>query len=350
MKKSFCLLCCALFSAVVFEASAVDGNSQDSLRYDKSMAARAINPVSLFSLKFGRGENEVSGDKEDEKRISYGVPYAFLPLKDGSVWVLDTIARRLKHFNPTGAFLEEINLEAISSGNAPIRDFAPGPENGFYFFSTEDSKVYRTDSSGKIICEIEGLDDTWSLMSDREGNVWVDNPRMRSVFCFNPSGELVEKFHDIEGLTNIRSSDGKLFGIKGDDYSAVIYRTQAEPQKGAKIIGTDRPAAPVIEMATIRLEDASAKKIGYVDKRILGLDDRGNMYFSLVACDENGTIYQNRIYRIPENGGQFKFWEIISAPCFSPDLPRHLSVMPDGRIMGFSVQGETYNLIAYNLP
>lgn len=308
----------------------------ESLRYEKSLVSKAIRPTSLFSLKFGRGDSEVSGDAEDEKHISYGVPFAFMPMKDGSVWLLDTVSRKLKHFGPKGEFLEAVNLENISKGDSPIRDFALAPDNGFYLYSTEDRKVFRTDHTGKILCEIEGLDDTWSLNSDRSGNVWVENPRMQSVFCFNPAGELVERYGEMDGLSNVCDADGKPFGIKGDEQNAIVYKAQ-----------TASPSS-LLELASFKLENAA--KAHYVSRKILGRDEKGNLYFELVACDDEGVIHQNRIYRIPETGGPVKFFEIISRPCFSPDLPRHLAVIPDGRIMGFTTGEDAYQLFTYSLP
>ena len=114
-----------LFSFVI--AQEVELVREYEIRYEAGMFKKAIRPESLFCIPFGTGEGEVGGRVQDTLVMSEGVPFSFLPQKDGSVVLLDSINHAVKHFGSVGNHLKTVDLtELVKTEDLPMvmRDLA----------------------------------------------------------------------------------------------------------------------------------------------------------------------------------------------------------------------------------
>ncbi|OIP32046.1 hypothetical protein AUK22_00410 [bacterium CG2_30_54_10] len=324
-------------SAASFEVSTVDG-----LRFEAGLASQAIQPTKYLSLIFGAGQTQVGGAEQDTKHFSEGVPYAFLPMPDGSVWVLDSINKALKRFSPDGKVMAELNLGlVVPNGECVIRDFALAPADGFYFLSASDWKNLHTDKDGKIVSEIEGVTDARSIGQDPKGNVLIEIPVMQALLRFNPAGEIVEKFDfpqsDLFEAAVYTDLDGNPFYVKGNESSLELGKFVA--------------ASPTEELvlATFPLDLPPDRKAHYVSGKVLGVDAARNIYVELIAVDDDGVIHRHRVCKVSPEGKVTAQSDIRVIPFQSPDLPRHAAVMPDGRILGFYLKDKSYVLCTWTI-
>jgi hypothetical protein len=104
----------------------------------------------------------------------------------------------------------------------------------------------------------------------------------------------------------------------------------------------------IVKRAEIPFKDY--EDVEYKGGNIYGFDKEGNIYFGLVACDPNGIIYRDRIYKADQNGNIINTLDVLDKPIISPHLPRHRIACPDGRILTFfSEEDKTYYLLTYSL-
>ena len=327
-----------IFATPLLWGASFDTVMIDNLRYESTIASKAVSPKDFLKLTLGSDDSHVGGIAQDPKHISEGVPNAFLPLQDNSVWVLDTNNRKLKRFTSNGQILSTISLQEIApSDEFSAEDFCPAPQDGFYVYVANEGKVFRISSSGTIIAEIEGVPDTFALSADRQNNVLIHNPAMNSVLKFNPEGELIEKFDQFDGLSPYSDIDGKPYGIKGDDSHAIVYKAASASPSSE------------IELARLVLDVPEERKAHYASQKILGVDASWNVYIELVAVDDDGVFHQNRIMKLSPQGAILGTWEVLSKPSMSPGLPRHHAVTPNGGIMGFYAYNNEYHLFTFAL-
>ncbi|MFZ2957188.1 MAG: hypothetical protein WA705_09880 [Candidatus Ozemobacteraceae bacterium] len=311
----------------------------DMIRYEAGLASSAQKPSELLRLSFGAGDANIGGCDQDLEHRTEGVPYAYIPLADGSVWVLDSIQAKIKRFSPDGKLMATVPIKNHGDAVKPfIRDFALAPKDGFYLLCVTDGKVERISATGEQVVEIEGLNDTLAIGSDCKGNVLVRNNMLKGILRFNPEGELVERYEDQTDLSEYSDLEGRPYGVRGDDLNAVVFKTKT--------------ASPVeeLELAKFPLELPKDRGAHYVSRKILGVDAAQNIYVELVACDDDGVIHQNQIVKLSPTGTILSKTEMISSPYIAVDLPRRLTVMPDGRVMGFSVDPKGWALVFYKLP
>ncbi|MBF0547179.1 MAG: hypothetical protein HQM08_22255 [Candidatus Riflebacteria bacterium] len=309
------------------------------VRYEATLASSAQLPKDYMKIPFGSKDQEVGGTDQDPEHFTNGIPSAFFPQSDGSVWILDSVNSSLKLFNSAGKFVSKIPLELSSSKNKIlIKDFSVVHPDEFYVYSDLDGLVKRIASNGKTIVEIEGLNSSLSIGTDPKGNVLVKNPALTGVLRFNPAGEIIEQYTNQYNLSTYCDTNGNPYGIKGDnDQIAILYKaTNASPVKE-------------ITMASFSLEFPIEKNIHIVNREILGTDQQGNIYIELVACDDPGIIHLNRFYKLSPEGQTLATLNFLTPPSvISPDLPRHMVVTGDGKIMTFTVDSTSYGLVTYS--
>lgn len=335
---AFCLMLPGAAPAASETAPAFQVTTVDMIRYEAGLASVACKPAEFLRLPFGKGEDQIGGHELDIGHRTEGVPFTFQGLKDGSVWILDTINGKLKHFAADGKVLTAIAWSNHPQGKTPIiRDFAFGPQGGFYLLCATDGKVELIDPKGQCPVEIEGLQDAWNIGADPKGNVLVNNPVMRSLLRFNPKGELIEQYADPD-LTVVTDLDGNPYGMRGDDQNAVLIKAK-----------TASPVAE-IELAKFPLELPKERKAHYVSRQVLGVDAEQRIYVELIACDDEGVVHQNRIVKLSPTGKEIGHLDFFSKPYMAPDLPRRSTVMPDGRILSFQMDDKGWALITYQIP
>ncbi|HNV72461.1 MAG TPA: hypothetical protein PKO06_22315, partial [Candidatus Ozemobacteraceae bacterium] len=320
MKRFVLVALLALLPVCTFAADTpVKAVMINGLRYEASLASQAVAPKTLLEIALGTGKENVGSDEQDAEHRTEGAPYAFCALKDGSVWVLDTINQKLKHFSAEGKCLTEVAFPEHPEKFARIRDFAIGPKESFYFLCSTDGKVERVDGQGKLITEIEGLSDVWEIGADPKGNVLVKNPAMNALMRFNPEGELIESYDGQADYSVYTDADGHPYGVRSDDKNAVLFKlTAASPTAS-------------IDLAKFPLELAAGNKAHYYSARVCGVDQTGTIYLELIAGDDDGVIHQNRLLKVSPDGKTLGKLEMLNTPFMAPDLPRHRVVMPDGR-------------------
>ncbi len=330
----FVLVSCFAFAADTAEKPVMI----NGLRYIPSLASQAIAPKTIIEIPIGTGKENVGSDEQDVEHRTEGAPYAFHALKDNSVWILDTINQKIKHFSADGKALEEVPLPEHPEKFARARDFALAPDGGFYVLCSTDGKVEKIDMHGKLLTEIEGLSDVWEIGTDPKGNVLVKNPAMNALMRFNPAGELIESYDGQADYSIFTDADGNPYGVRSDDQNAVLFKlTAASPTAS-------------IDLAKFPLELAAKNKAHYFNARVCGTDGSGNIYLELIAGDDDGVMHQNRLVRVSPDGKVLGKIEMLNTPFMAPDLPRHRVVMPDGRVLGFAIEKGKYLLQAFTIP
>ncbi len=309
----------------------------NNLRFEKTVAAKAIKPEPYLKLAFGRDDATIGGSNEDEQKRTEGCPYSFLPQADGSVWLLDAVNRKIKHFAKDGKLLAAVAY-AEKDEKMVMRDLALLPGGNFVAIAVNDGKVVVLDAKGAVTCEIEGLHDAWSLGVDKAGNALINVPVMQAVLRFNDKGELLERYDGCSELSVVTDEKGAPYWLKSDDQNAELLKVTAAS-----------PTATV-SLAKFPLDVPAEAKAHYVSTKVLGTDAKGQIYVELVATDDDGVIHRQRVARLDAEGKVLTQADILPIPYLAPDLPRHLMVMPDGRLMGFSVDEKNYQLHTYTLP
>ncbi|MBF0500538.1 MAG: hypothetical protein HQM09_10420 [Candidatus Riflebacteria bacterium] len=343
MRRFFLMLLFVIcFHDMVFAASdsaSCKVTTIDMIRYEAGLASTAQRPFAIMHLSFGAGDDQVGGCDQDGNHRTEGVPYAYIPLADGSVWILDTIQARLKRFSPAGKMMTAVSFSVSGGGVNPlIRDFALAPKDGFYLLCATDGKVRRISATGEAVVEIEGLNDTQCIGSDPKGNILVKNAVLNGLLRFNPDGELIERYEGQNDLSVVTDLECRPYGIHGDETQALVFKaTVASP-------------AEELVLATFSLEIPRERGAHYVSRKIIGVDAARNIYVELVACDDNGVIHLNRLVKLSPTGSIIARADILSSPYMAVDLPRRLTVTPDGHVMGFSVDLKGWTLTGYKLP
>ncbi|MBI3038777.1 hypothetical protein HYY75_06990 [bacterium] len=330
----------------------------DEVKYEASFASSAIQPMEYLKIPFGTEDSKVGGFDQDPQTISEGVPYAFLPMNDGSVLLPDTVNQKVKHFSPTGKVLGTLPVGNFHHEKPTvIRDFAVSPQeigifspfacefknpklefrNGLYLACTSDAKIELIDSLGNLKAEFDEMLDVSNIGVDPKGNLLVSNPVLASLFRFSPDGKLIEKFVNQPNLTTYSDSNGNPYGIRGNDLTAVLYKAiNASPVKE-------------LEIANFVLDLPPERNAVYVIHKVLGTDILGNVFIQLEACDKESVIHSEKIIIVNPDGKIVSQRDLMEKPYYSTQLPRTLRVMPDGRLMGFSANEKEYIIFVYPL-
>ncbi|MFZ5950332.1 MAG: hypothetical protein ACOYXC_06485 [Candidatus Rifleibacteriota bacterium] len=304
----------------------------NALNYHKSMLG-AMKSVDLLKVPFGNEISVIGGPDQDTENLTEGVPYAFRVTAEGDFWILDSANRALKLFGAEGRLKNSISL---SNMGRLVRDFAFGPDGGFWLLSPIEGFIYQIDREGKIVNRIEGFCDARALETGVNDSLLVDMPLMNSVLRFGADGVLGEQISYENGLSLHEGIGGKLLGIEMDERNVKLnMRTVASP-------------AQTVTLAEFPL-DIEDQKVSYAGAEILGRDASGSIYLNLIACHEDGPIYRDRLYRCNQLGKPVAFTDIIAMPYLAPDLPRSRIVAPDGRVVVYYVDKQGYVLAGYSI-
>ncbi|HEY9071991.1 MAG TPA: hypothetical protein VIV61_17155 [Candidatus Ozemobacteraceae bacterium] len=321
-------------SAAPFTTVMVNG-----MQYEASLASSAVAPKDLCSIPFGTADANVGGDAQDLEHRTEGAPTAFRAMPDGSLWVLDTVNQAAKQFSADGSFITSFKFPGSGAATfAHMRDFAVIPTGGFYLYNSTEGIVERVDEKGVSAVQIEGLPDSFEIGADSKGNLLVVNPVMQSLLRFNPAGELIEKYDGQTHLSAIVDKNDKPLGVRFDDAMAELFRADT--------------ASPVAEVSIARfpLELPKERKAHYVSAKLIGADAKANVYLELIACDDNGVVHQHRVLRLSSEGKTLGQADLLVIPFLAPDMVRHMTATPDGKILGFRSDTKSWIPITYDIP
>lgn len=302
----------------------------NALNYHKSMF-NALKPSSLVKFRLGESANSIGVSEQDEERYTAGVPFAFRATAEGNVWILDSANKALKLFSMNGSLLKNLSL---SKFGPVIRDFAFAEKSGFWLLNPVDGFIYRTDLAGKLVSNIEGFSDARAIEVSDGGELLVDMPTLASVLRFGKNETLKEQYECDESLSLIEGTGGKLLGLEMHDRQVELFlRNLASPAQ--KIVLAKFP---------LNVDDPT---VTYAGAEILGKDAAGNLYLNLTACNEDGAIYRDRLYRCTVMGKILAQTDILVVACLAPDLPRQRVVTADGQVMCFYLEPDNYVLALY---
>lgn len=303
----------------------------NSLKYHEHMQY-ATEPEDYLTIGFGTGIGQVGGPEQDKEVYTPGVPFAFRSAAEGKVWVLDSINKKLKLFTAEAEVERQLDLSKMGE---VVRDFVVMSEGGFWFLNGVNGMAYRTDADGKILGEIEGFESARAIGINSMGELMVDYPIMQTILRFDSEDLLKDHFIADESLSLYTNRHGQLYGLRIDGADAQLFLRQN--------------ASPAVELSLAEIPyESEFEGVTYAGGSIMGLDAAGNVYFSLIACDEMGNIYSERLYIADEKGQIINWLEILTKPYMSYDLPRERVVTDDGRVMSFYVADGKYILCVYN--
>jgi hypothetical protein len=302
----------------------------NALQYHKGMYD-AQKPEIIMKIPFGSGDGEVGGSEQDVEIYSEGVPFAFRPMKDKSVWILDSVNHALKNFSARGKLLKMISVKDYGK---VVRDLVVDEGGSFWLLSPLEGFIHRLAPDGRHVSKIEGFQEARAIEAGNNGELLVDMPIMSSVLRFG-ADELIKEVcpYDI-GVSLFEGVGGKLLGLEMSDKNVkLILRNQVKPVQN--LVLAEFPLSGFPEDVT------------YAGAEILGRDSKHNLYVNLIACNKDGVIFRDRLYKC-SIGGKIKAQvDVLTVPCLTPDIPRTRVVTPDGRIMTFFIKDDSYALAGY---
>ncbi len=158
-----------------------------------------------WEIAYGKGPGQVSfwNSKVNprlEEASGLG-PMAFR-IRNGNLWVADSLAGRILEFGADGKFLRSVAVPT-KPDNSLIEDFLPdfsrnGALSGFWVADGADQTVRKISPSGKVIVRLGGQGDTpgrflqiHQIESGREGRLFVGDYGRSIVAAFDPTGKLL---------------------------------------------------------------------------------------------------------------------------------------------------------------
>jgi hypothetical protein len=321
-------------AALISAAVAQEGEFKriNALNYHKSMFS-AQQPTELLRIPLGSGRSEVGGGEQDPEVYTEGVPFAFRPVENGKVWVLDSANQALKLFAADGSVMRNFSLKEYGK---IVRDFALDGEHGFWLLSPIEGFIYRLNEKGEEVSKIEGFFDARAIESSVRGDLLVDMPMLASVLRFGSDELLRDQLPYGNGLSLVEGTGGKLLGLEVSEKNVKLnLRSVASPSQDITLA-----EFPLL------IKDEAVK---YAGAEILGKDASGNLYLNLIACHDQGPIYQDRLLKCTILGKILAQTDILTVPCLTPDLPRTRVVTPDGNVMTFYLKGNDYVLAVYKI-
>lgn len=333
MLKKIILIAACIVVTLSCGAQEAEFKLINALNYHKSMFS-ATPSADYLKIPFGKEMNAVGGQDEDVEAVTSGVPWAFRMVDGGKVWVLDSINKLLKLFTPEGKVERSISLKEMGK---VVIDFAIAPDGSFAFLNATNGYVYITDEQGKMVRAIEGFNSARAIEFSPKGDLLVNNPIMGANLRLSIEGELKEQFVCDESLSLFSADNGQLLGLEVADSNAKLYlRTVASPTES--LVLAEFPYTEKFAGVT------------YAGGELLGRDASGSLYFSLVACDEEGHIFRDRLYRCSIEGKVLGELDVLTIPHLAPDLPRKRIACPDGRVMSYYPASDSYRLCTYVIP
>ena len=294
----------------------------------------AVPYTQFMQIGIGSNADNVGGFEQDERHTSSGLPMAFRPTNNpDEAWILDAINDSLKLFK-SGKLIRKINLDKMGY----ITDFAMNKSGQFAFLNQQKGNIYITDSKGEIKATLTGFENALSLEFSSEKELLVKSPMAGGVIRVSTEGTMLGLYEGNQSLSNYTSEMG-LWGLECSGGTI------------AKLFVIE-PSQDIIPKKRIVAEFpfADYKDVEYKGGGIYGFDAEGNIYFGLVACDPDGIIYRDRIYKCNQDGKVLKEMDVTGLAVRSPDLPRHRVVWSEDKVMTFySDELKNYYLEEFNL-
>ena len=330
LKKTVLVLFAVLMGGVLADAHEEEFKLINHLRYYKTMYD-AHEADELMRIPYGLKPENVGGEDQDSKKECQGVPMAFRPTENSDeVWILDSINRGLKLFK-SGKLLKHIKIKQEMGF---ISDFAFNKKGKIALLNQNVGNVYIINDNGNLIKNISGFQCANSLEFVSENTLLIDSPLSHGKVKLSIDGDLLGVYESDQTLS-VYSSEKGVWGL--DCYGGQVAKLFVRPNNGKTI-------KVIAEFPYKDYED-----VEYKGGNIYGFDKDGNIYFGLVACNPEGIIYRDRIYKCNQNGKVLKEIDVLSKPFMSPNLPRHRVACPDGRVLTFHSFEDNYYLYTYSM-
>jgi len=305
----------------------------NGLKYYKTMFS-AVSPETLLRIPMGKAENSVAGVDEDEEISTEGVPWAFRAADGENVWILDSLNGAIKLFSKNGNVEKKIDISAYGKR---INDMAVTADSKLFVLldSVEGTLTLIKQSSEKIF-SVKGFVAARAVEFTPDGSILVNSPMDGGVIAVDNSGQRTGKFDADQSLSLFQDTGKNLIGIEIDGTSARLFSRTPEGRK---------------HLADFDYKDAP-EGVTYAGGEILGFDKAGNIYLELVACNETGYIYRERLIRCKADGTGASHIDVFTMPYMAPELSRRRIVTPEGKIIGFHVDENdgNYVLVSYSIP
>ena len=332
MKKILLLLTAIILLSSVNSSAEpkTDVKLINQLKYNKLMF-EAMPGKKIIEVPFGIRNEQVAGDEQDLERLTPGVPFAFRAIDSDAVWILDSVNKALKLFKTPGKLESVIDLSQFGT---IVRDFAISKTGDIWLLNTIEGFIYQINSKGELLAKIEGFQDASSIEISSDGNLLVRMPLKTEILKFN-SNNCLEKRYESEGtLSLFENEKDQILGIKMAPKKIELYvRKFGEGFEDSILASFDLPA--------------KMSKATFAGAEIIGRDNQENIYLNLIACDNDGVIYMDRLYKCSKSGKTLAQKDILVIPSLAPDLPREKIVTPEGCILTFYDDKPNYCLVKY---
>lgn len=283
-------------------------------------------------FEFGTKPENVGGTQQDPGHFTEGFPPAF---RGGSfekeVWILDANNNALKLFE-NGKLKKNIDIKYV--GHA--FDFAISQDNkNMVFLDRTSGNVYVADKDGKQTAKVSGFEYATSVEFNHKNEILVVHPMGQGIVKLGLDGKEIAKYSADQTTSNFENEKG-LWGLDGVHTNTIklFVRTGVDP-KDVKVLAE----FPFKEY----------KDVEYKGATIFGFDKKGNVYFGLVACDPNGVVYRDRLYKCDQNGKVLKEMDVIDQSLLSPNVPRHRLVNKFGRVIALDADVEKFYIRGWNM-
>lgn len=301
------------------------------LKYNQVMLD-AAKPESAAVFDFGTEPEKVGGHEQDFNRNTDGFPTAFRGGNtDSEIWVLDSLNGVLKLFNDK-KLKKSIDIKKMGI----VYDFAISSDNEYIaFLNRTTGSVYVTDPSGKVLTTVSGYEYATSIEFAPDNHILIVHPMGQGIVKLDVNGALKDTYISDGTLSNIANEKG-LWGLDG------IFTNNAK-----LFVRSGTATDSVKVLAEIPFKDFEG--VEYKGGNIYGFDEKGNLYFGLVACDPNGVIYRDRLYKCNQEGKILKELDILDHSVISPNVPRHRTVNTFGRVYSLDADFDHYYLRSWNM-
>lgn len=315
---------CSLSVPVIYaheheKENVVEHKMINTLRYYKTMY-EATPDTEFMRIAFGSKPENVGSYQQDKRHMSYGFPMAFRPTKNpDEAWLLDSINDSLKLFK-SGKLIRKVDLSRMGF----VTDFAMNSIGEMAFLNASKGTIYITDKDGKIKNTFSGFESALYMEFASDKDLLIKSPLSKGVVRISIENGAVLGVYEGDQSISCYSSAKGIWGIKasGGTIAKLFVRTTN--------FTFDNPETIIAEFPLKAYEG-----VEYKGGEIYGFDAEGNIYFGLIACDMNGIIFRDRIYKCDQNGKVLKEMDVLAKPVMSPGIPRHKIACPDGRIMTF---------------
>jgi len=293
----------------------------------------AKKPQLSLSIPFGTLRDSVGGVNQDTDRMGSGIPDSIKADGKGKVWVLDSLNKAIKLFNEKGKVEQVINLSSLDA--EIFSDFDISQHGVVAVLDRQLGRIFVM-LDGELVSRMETFNDAIGLRLSQKGDeLLVDLPIAEGIVRLNLDGDLLGIYQSPDGLSLYEKEPGKLWGLRLMGKNAQLYIRNSYAASDETIVA--------------EFPYGAYKDVDYAKGEIIGVDSAGNVHLSLLAVNDYGIIYRERLYKCSPQGAILDYADILTVPAFSFVLtaPRNRVLSPEGEVYGFCDMEDSYLLYKY---